>query len=161
MNGEPPVKPMRLGALIALIAAVVIVLWAGLRVWNNEQARNNPPVCVQLLGGHWSVWDGWQCGAGSAPASEPTCARPPPGDVYPIYPPGCIPPDTAAPAAPPSGLARHYGTYPGNLPMPHVNGATWWVTVDCLKQQCTTIPGAGPYGSTCGRPVSNEQVCAG
>jgi hypothetical protein len=45
--------------------------------------------------------------------------------------------------------------------MPHVNGATWWVTVSCLTQQCTMFPGAGPDGSTCGRPVSNEQVCAG
>lgn len=158
---------MRLGAQIALIAAVVVVLWGGLRVWNNEQARNNPPVCVQLLGGHWSVWDGWQCGAGSAPAPEPTCPRPPPGDVNPIYPGDCIPPGTAVPApaatAPPaaSALSKHYGRYPGSLPMPHVNGATWWVTVSCLAQQCTSLPAAGPYDSTCGRPVSNEQVCAG
>lgn len=44
---------------------------------------------------------------------------------------------------------------------PSINGATWSVTVDCTTQQCTTLPGAGPGGSTCGQPVNNRQVCVG
>lgn len=45
-------------------------------------------------------------------------------------------------------------------PMPHVNGATHSEIVNCLQAQCTTLPGAGPNGGTCGEPVDNEQECA-
>ena len=31
-------------------------------------------------------------GAGRQPAVLPACAAPPPGDVNPVYPPGCTPP---------------------------------------------------------------------
>lgn len=33
------------------------------------------------------------------------------------------------------------------------------ITVNCLQQQCTTLPGAGPGGTTCSPPVNNVQVC--
>jgi hypothetical protein len=46
-------------------------------------------------------------------------------------------------------------------PVPHVNGATWSVTVVCAVSQCTSLPGAGPAGSTCGAVVDGEQVCVG
>jgi hypothetical protein len=175
LAGQPRPRRSRSGAswLLALLGALVVLL-ALISLYNPHV--NVPlvsPVVCSLKGDTWyggGILGAPGCyspsgSAGSAPASEPTCSRPPPGDAYPIYPPGCIPPDTAAPAAtvPPaaSALSKHYGPYPGSLPMPHVNGATWWVTVDCLTQQCTTIPGAGPEGSTCGQPVSNDQVCAG
>ena len=48
-----------------------------------------------------------------------------------------------------------------NAPTPAVNGATWSVTVNCLTDQCTSLPGAGPNGSTCGAIVDNKQVCVG
>ncbi len=35
-------------------------------------------------------------------------------------------------------------------PFPHVNGATHSMLVDCAVQQCTSLPGAGPNGGTCG-----------
>ncbi len=133
---------MKLGALIALIAAVVTVLWAGLRIYTNEQARNNPPICVQLLGGHWTLWDGWQCGVqeGSAAAPELTCARPAPGDVYPIYPPaasrlirqhppsqqpGWCSPGTTVPT-PGAFLCRASMGLPGGL---------WW-PAQCNARRC-------------------------
>jgi len=46
-------------------------------------------------------------------------------------------------------------------PTPHINGGTWSVTVNCLQEQCTSYPGAGPGQSTCGQIVNNEQVCVG
>lgn len=44
-------------------------------------------------------------------------------------------------------------------PFPHINGATHSELVNCLQAQCTTLPGAGPYGGTCGAVVGNEQEC--
>jgi hypothetical protein len=44
-------------------------------------------------------------------------------------------------------------------PMPHVNGATHSMLVDCSVDQCTSLPGAGPNGGTCGAIVNNEQEC--
>jgi hypothetical protein len=47
-------------------------------------------------------------------------------------------------------------------PTPNVNGATWAITIDsCTEMQCTTSPGAGPMGSTCGAVVGNQQTCVG
>lgn len=33
--------------------------------------------------------------------------------------------------------------------------------VDCLMSgvQCTSLPGAGPFGTTCSRPSTGEQLC--
>jgi hypothetical protein len=50
------------------------------------------------------------------------------------------------------------GKLPGP-PVPNINGATHSVLINCARQQCTAIPGAGPHGGTCGRVVSNEQWC--
>lgn len=44
-------------------------------------------------------------------------------------------------------------------PAPHVNGATHSTIVDCNVDQCTSAPGAGPYGSTCGPIVGMKQAC--
>ena len=44
-------------------------------------------------------------------------------------------------------------------PMPHVNGATHSELVNCLQAQCTSFPGSGPNGGTCGPVVNNEQEC--
>lgn len=43
--------------------------------------------------------------------------------------------------------------------MPHVNGATHSQLENCSQVQCTTLPGAGPNGGTCGPVVNNEQEC--
>jgi hypothetical protein len=43
--------------------------------------------------------------------------------------------------------------------MPHINGATNSELVNCSQQQCTSLPGAGPNGGTCGQVVNNEQFC--
>lgn len=34
---------------------------------------------------------------------------------------------------------------------------TW--TVSCQQAQCTTLPGAGPHGSTCGPVAGQQQFC--
>jgi hypothetical protein len=44
-------------------------------------------------------------------------------------------------------------------PMPHINGATHSVLVNCMVDQCTSFPGSGPNGGTCGRVVNNRQEC--
>jgi uncharacterized protein YceK len=31
--------------------------------------------------------------------------------------------------------------------------------VDCFTAQCTSLPGAGPFGTTCGQPSTGEQLC--
>lgn len=59
--------------------------------------------------------------------------------------------DLGTPAAPQSAA--------GLPPFPHVNGATHSVLVNCAVQQCTSLPGAGPNGGTCGPVVNNEQEC--
>lgn len=43
------------------IVVVLLALFAWARVQNLE-ARDNPPVACQLLGGSWSLWSGWSCG---------------------------------------------------------------------------------------------------
>jgi hypothetical protein len=48
----------------AVIIAVIITLaaiWAFYKIESNEAVKNSPPAACQLLGGHWSIWDGWSC----------------------------------------------------------------------------------------------------
>lgn len=45
---------------IAAVAALILAIGAW-RIFNNEMARYNPPASCQLLGGSWSIWNGWQC----------------------------------------------------------------------------------------------------
>ena len=44
-------------------------------------------------------------------------------------------------------------------PIPDVNGATHSQEFNCNDVQCTTEPGSGPNGGTCGAIVDNEQIC--
>lgn len=123
-----------------------------------------------LLGSAPSLTVQLEC-ALSAPDQAPAlpqCADP--QDVNPI---GCTQPPSPPPSPaatpvqtvqpPTDALPRgvHYGTAPAGYPVPAVNGATWWTLVNCRTSQCTTLPGAGPRGSTCGEPVRNRQVCVG
>lgn len=48
-----------LGVILTVLA--VLIAW---KVGGNFLAIRHPPVSCQLLGGHWSVWDGWVCGGG-------------------------------------------------------------------------------------------------
>ncbi len=41
-----------------------------------------------------------------------------------------------------------------------INGQ-WEVFVNCFQHQCTTLPDAGPGGSTCSHPSTGEQRCLG
>jgi len=43
------------------IAIILALLLGGLRLWDNWNARQSPPIACQLLGGHWNLWDGWKC----------------------------------------------------------------------------------------------------
>lgn len=70
----------------------------------------------------------------------------------------------SAPTAPTAKAAATATTPPAPTPaalpsMPHVNGATNSELVNCAQAQCTTVPGAGPNGGTCGQVVDNEQYC--
>lgn len=49
-----------LSALLT-IAAVILTVWAVVRVIGNEVVRNDQPAACSLYGGKWTVWDGWQC----------------------------------------------------------------------------------------------------
>lgn len=52
------------------------------------------------------------------------------------------------------------GAATNTLPaMPHVNGATHSMLVYCTREQCTTLPGAGPHGGTCGPVADGRQEC--
>jgi hypothetical protein len=44
------------------IIIIVIAIAAGIHIYGNYQNRYNPPASCQLLGGHWDIWGGWQCG---------------------------------------------------------------------------------------------------
>src|SRR4029077_6028513 len=55
-------------------------------------------------------------------------------------------PETPTPAA-----ALPPGVTPGPEP------GTYYV--DCFTAQCTSLPGAGPFGTTCGQPSTGEQLC--
>jgi hypothetical protein len=47
--------------IVVAIVAVLVIAWAVLKIGDNEATRNSPPAACQLLGGHWNIWDGWQC----------------------------------------------------------------------------------------------------
>ncbi len=47
--------------LIAGIIIVALIAWGLDHIAANEAAKADPPVACQLLGGSWSIWDGWTC----------------------------------------------------------------------------------------------------
>lgn len=51
---------MRKAIAVALVALVMVV-YGYLRVSGNAAQRGNVPAACQLFGGHWSLWNGWQC----------------------------------------------------------------------------------------------------
>lgn len=63
-DGMPPRPPKQRGTGATVIQVVLIVLAVllGVRVIGNEMSRSNPPASCQILGGSWSIWDGWHCG---------------------------------------------------------------------------------------------------
>jgi hypothetical protein len=60
--GRPVVRhDHSLRRVLIAVAILLVVIWGGWKVMNNEAVKNSPPAACQLLGGHWNVWDGWQC----------------------------------------------------------------------------------------------------
>ena len=124
-----------------------------------------------LLGSAPSLTVQLECALSAPSAPDQVTALPQCSDPADVNPIGCTQPPspaaapgpalTASPASvsPPPGAK--FGRAPAGYPVPHVNGATWYVMVNCLTDQCTTFSGAGPGGSTCGEPVHNRQVCVG
>ena len=57
----PKASRGHIGAFVATVLAVLLALglW---HVYENYQSKDNPPASCQLLGGHWDIWNGWQCG---------------------------------------------------------------------------------------------------
>jgi len=67
---------------------------------------------------------------------------------------GCSSPAHPSPAPhPASSTSLPLGVFPGPSPGSYV--------VDCFATQCTTQPGAGPFGTTCRTPntSTDEQYC--
>jgi hypothetical protein len=63
--GRAGITGKQLIAAAAILAGLFIawhVVLAAAKIAGNEQAKNSPPVSCQLLGGHWTIWDGWVCG---------------------------------------------------------------------------------------------------
>jgi hypothetical protein len=46
---------------VVAILIVVLGLYVGYRVYENEAARAYPPPACEVFGGSWSTWDGWRC----------------------------------------------------------------------------------------------------
>lgn len=46
---------------LVIIGVVLVVIYGLARVEFNESVKHNPPETCQLLGGTWTVWDGWRC----------------------------------------------------------------------------------------------------
>jgi len=74
------------------------------------------------------------CGGGYSPAAGPPR------------------PTTASSATASTGQSLPPGVKPGPTP------GTYYM--DCSVAQCTTQPGAGPFGTTCTEPSTGEQLCA-
>jgi hypothetical protein len=47
---------------IVAIVALIAVLYAAYHVIPAWLSRDSPPLACQLLGGHWSIRNGWRCG---------------------------------------------------------------------------------------------------
>lgn len=58
---QPPASRVRRRSPWLVLVVLLLVIWAGYKVESNEAAKHSPPAACQLLGGHWSIWDGWQC----------------------------------------------------------------------------------------------------
>jgi len=72
---------MKFTALIVAIALGIILALGAVKVAGNIASENNPPVSCQLLGGHWNLFEGWQCGSTptqTAPNSQPSSPTPTP-----------------------------------------------------------------------------------
>jgi hypothetical protein len=67
---------------------------------------------------------------------------------------GCGSHATSSRSHPTSSRSLPLGVFPGPSPGSYV--------VDCFAAQCTTQPGAGPFGTTCRTPntSTDEQFCA-
>jgi len=50
--------PLTVGSLIAILLAAFVAV----HVINAEMSKDSPPAACQLIGGHWDIWNGWQCG---------------------------------------------------------------------------------------------------
>lgn len=57
----------------------------------------------------------------------------------------------AATATVPAAASLPAGVTPGPRP------GTYYV--DCFTAQCTGLPGAGPFGTTCGKIDTGQQLC--
>lgn len=71
--------------------------------------------------------------------------------TVPAAPSRSAPAASVAPVAASPAPTLPYGAEPGPRP------GTFYV--DCFKVQCTTAPGAGPDGTTCGAPHTGMQLC--
>jgi hypothetical protein len=59
-NMGQPAPRFKLVAIVALL--LLAALFIGGHVIPALQTQNTPPAACQLLGGHWSIWSGWNCG---------------------------------------------------------------------------------------------------
>lgn len=61
---------------------------------------------------------------------------------------------------PPPKIVIRYRPRPAAVPAPAPTVTHESFYVNCFKQQCTSLPGAGPDGTTCTWPPSTgEQLC--
>jgi hypothetical protein len=43
------------------VMLIFMVLWSAAHIMQTESSKHYPPVTCQLFGGHWTIWDGWEC----------------------------------------------------------------------------------------------------
>ena len=55
-------RERRTGLTVGTVVLVVLLTLGAVHLVSNVLSRNDPPVSCQILGGSWSLWDGWQCG---------------------------------------------------------------------------------------------------
>ena len=53
---------MKAAIITITIVAIALALGIAVKISASEQAKDNPPVACQILGGQWNIWNGWECG---------------------------------------------------------------------------------------------------
>jgi len=60
MRPQPHPENHARNAIIGVLVALAVIFITG-KIGDNMTYRNDPPAACQILGGHWNIWDGWQC----------------------------------------------------------------------------------------------------
>lgn len=59
---KPAAPPQRTPGVIGVVILTLIVLFIAAKVGHAFAMRSHPPAMCYLIGGHWDMWNGWNCG---------------------------------------------------------------------------------------------------